>query len=373
MGSASTESAQLALSNGDFATAIPLFREAAGKGDTKAQVLLAQLLLNGKAGVQDPVEAVAWYKKAAVRNPQGDQYVAIAQYNLGALYWSGRGVAKDTDEALRQYNEAATNGFGESQGVLVGMYASGIGVPADIIQALKWALVLAANGDTKGASAVEILRKRATVDQFAQANAAAQKQFPGLKFAGIAPSGAAQLVPERGVPREVVSPAAGYTPAFAALHQRPVSDNAAVIRQIKSHLKALPPPYLFELARRTFPDDNQEGVNWFWLARMRAGYDGSRCTDPTAGGGIQQWNLIADNVVDFIKNHPESSRLGKISALSRDAALPIDISPDWICGSGIQALSAAHGKNPDNLLKPASQWPAIRQAIRDGFEQAVKR
>src|SRR5882672_10485270 len=83
---ADTDSAIRALQFNDYATAMPLLRDAAAGGDPYAQVLLAQLLLNGKSGVTDPEQAVEWYRKAAAQDPKKSKYVATAQANLASLY-----------------------------------------------------------------------------------------------------------------------------------------------------------------------------------------------------------------------------------------------------------------------------------------------
>jgi uncharacterized protein len=50
------------------------------------------------------VEAVKWFRKAAVQN------YAEAQYNLGICYKHGEGVAKDWTEAYTWFLLAATQG-----------------------------------------------------------------------------------------------------------------------------------------------------------------------------------------------------------------------------------------------------------------------
>jgi hypothetical protein len=54
-----TDSALNALGQGDNPTALKLFREAANAGDLHAQVMLAQLLLNGNTGLTRSVGLLA--------------------------------------------------------------------------------------------------------------------------------------------------------------------------------------------------------------------------------------------------------------------------------------------------------------------------
>ena len=58
-------------------------------------------------GILEPIsgtEGVKWYRKAAERGNVG------AQYHLGYLYFSGRGVKMNYEEALKWYKLAAKQG-----------------------------------------------------------------------------------------------------------------------------------------------------------------------------------------------------------------------------------------------------------------------
>jgi len=59
----------------------------------KAQYHLGVCYANGEGVERDSIEAVKWYRKAAVK---GD---AKAQHNLGLCYANGEGVKKDSVEA----------------------------------------------------------------------------------------------------------------------------------------------------------------------------------------------------------------------------------------------------------------------------------
>src|ERR1039458_10081653 len=61
----------------------------------------AGILVNSRSGVlQDYAEAARWYRKAA------EQGNAIAQTNLGTMYFQGQGVPQDYAEAVRWCNLA---------------------------------------------------------------------------------------------------------------------------------------------------------------------------------------------------------------------------------------------------------------------------
>ena len=63
---------------------------------------------------------------------------AEAQYNLGLMYQTGRGVKQDDAEAVRLYRRAADQGHTGAQNNLGWMYANGLGVKRDNAEAVKW-------------------------------------------------------------------------------------------------------------------------------------------------------------------------------------------------------------------------------------------
>jgi TPR repeat protein len=67
------------------------------------------LYAEGRGVERDDVQAVDWFRKAAV---QGN---AIAQYDLGYAYESGRGVKADAREAAQWFARAASQGHGGAQ------------------------------------------------------------------------------------------------------------------------------------------------------------------------------------------------------------------------------------------------------------------
>src|SRR3989442_733325 len=76
-------------------------RAEAEKGDAAAQFNLGACYVKGEGVAKDEMEAVKWYRKAAEQNH------ALAQYNLGVCYAFGKGVAKDAMEAVNWYRKAA--------------------------------------------------------------------------------------------------------------------------------------------------------------------------------------------------------------------------------------------------------------------------
>ena len=104
----------------------------AEKGDAIAQFAIGAMYATGRGVAKDEVEAVKWYRKAA------DQGEANAQNNLGLMYDNGQGVAKDDLEAVKWYRKAADQGYADAQFNLGVSYANGQGVAKDEVEAVKW-------------------------------------------------------------------------------------------------------------------------------------------------------------------------------------------------------------------------------------------
>lgn len=79
-------------------------REAASRGDAKAQFIVASRYLDGVGVEQDIRKAAHWYQLAAARG------LAPAQYRLATLFERGKGVPQDVAAALLWYERAAEGG-----------------------------------------------------------------------------------------------------------------------------------------------------------------------------------------------------------------------------------------------------------------------
>ena len=110
---------------------------------TLACVVLAMMSTGG--AVAGPLEdAWAAYQSGdyatALRlwRPRAAQGVALAQNNLGLMYYNGQGLSQDYHEAAKWYRLAAEQGNATAQSNLGSMYYSGEGVPQDYVQAYIW-------------------------------------------------------------------------------------------------------------------------------------------------------------------------------------------------------------------------------------------
>jgi len=138
-----TDKAVEAMRKGDYKTALDDLRPLAAKGDANAQFLLGMLYDSGRGVAQDQAAAASWYRKAAKQNhPPAELY-------LGILLYSGQGVKQDYAEAARWFRAAAEGGNDEAQFYLGAMYERGAGVKPDTSEAIRWLTKSAAQRNTR--------------------------------------------------------------------------------------------------------------------------------------------------------------------------------------------------------------------------------
>jgi TPR repeat protein len=121
-----------AAEQGDYATALRLWRSLAEQGDADAQYNLGVMYSNGDGVPRDYAEAMKWHRKAA------EQGNGNAQFNLGFMYDLGRGMPQSYTEAVKWYSHAANQGVAIAQYKLGVMYHHGQGVPQDYVHAHMW-------------------------------------------------------------------------------------------------------------------------------------------------------------------------------------------------------------------------------------------
>lgn len=144
-------------------------REAAVGGWPQAMYELAVFYYEGKGVEPDPKESLAWLEKAAARNN------VLAQRFLGALYLNGAHadgkvtVKPDAKKGASWYLRAAYNGDGPSQAVMGTLYMTGKGIEKDSTQAIKWNRLAAGKGlagaQTRLASLYAEQKRRSNYEQ----------------------------------------------------------------------------------------------------------------------------------------------------------------------------------------------------------------
>ena len=81
----------------------------AEKGDADAQFNLGKIYYDGKGVEKSYEQAVYWWAKAA------EQGYAKAQNNLGVCYYWGEGVEQSYEQAVYWWTKAAEQGNGNAQ------------------------------------------------------------------------------------------------------------------------------------------------------------------------------------------------------------------------------------------------------------------
>ncbi len=107
--------------------------------------------------------------------PLAEQGDADAQFNLGIMYDNGQGVPEDDREAVRWYRLAADQGHAAAQNNLGRKFFQGQGVPRNYVRAYMWTSLAAAQGLEGPAQGLEILEKKMTPSQIAEAQRLARE------------------------------------------------------------------------------------------------------------------------------------------------------------------------------------------------------
>ncbi len=133
------KSALTAAQRGDFQAADWLLRPLALQGNAVAQFDLGLLYETGRGVPQNYFEAIKWYRLAA------DQGNALAQFSLGAMYTNGLGVAQDFSTAAKWYLLSAEQGYTWAQFYVGFFAANGQGIPKNVVLAHMWLSLAAAS------------------------------------------------------------------------------------------------------------------------------------------------------------------------------------------------------------------------------------
>ena len=117
---------------------------AAAKGDPDAQYRLGVLYQTGRGVRKDLKEAAKWYRLAA------NQGKAYAQMNLGMMYFDGEGIPQDKNEGVKLFTAAANRGDAMAQRRLGILNYTGDSIAQDYKAALRWYLLAAQQGRRVG-------------------------------------------------------------------------------------------------------------------------------------------------------------------------------------------------------------------------------
>jgi len=124
----------------DIYKAFSWYLESARQGYPHAQYNAATMLVSGHEVETDYTLAAAFFEKLL-------SYHHDAAFNLGILYFEGKGVIKDLKRALELFTISANKNDMTTQHYLAQIYYNGLGgVPKDPIKARHWYLKAAENG-----------------------------------------------------------------------------------------------------------------------------------------------------------------------------------------------------------------------------------
>jgi hypothetical protein len=132
----------------EFDEAVTRLEQAAERGHTGAQLLIAHLLVQVHALPDADARAARWYRAAA------DSGHPEAQVRIADMYLTGRGVGADDRKALSQMKLAASQCYPQLQCDLAYMLDHGIGCDANPDAATGWFLRALAQGSHQAAFAL---------------------------------------------------------------------------------------------------------------------------------------------------------------------------------------------------------------------------
>jgi TPR repeat protein len=168
------DAAYAAYMGKNYATALRLARPLAAEGDARAQSVLGNLYYRGRGVPQDHNEALKWFRRAA------DQDDVAAQFYVGLMFHEGQGVPQDHAEAANWFRRAADLGDAHAQYNLGVSYASGMAGKPDNVSAHMWFSLAAAHfptgADQRAAvNSRDLLAKKMTGEQIAEAEKGASE------------------------------------------------------------------------------------------------------------------------------------------------------------------------------------------------------
>jgi localization factor PodJL len=160
------------LAKNDTAGAATWLERAAIQGVPVAQYRLGTLYASGRGVAADKIKAFHWYLAAA---RSGNRK---AMSNLAVSYAQGDGSLKNPQESGRWFLKAAQLGLSDAQFDLAILYERGLGVPQNLTDAYRWYVIAAKAGDKDSKDRVEALSSQLTTEDRAAAETAAAEFKP---------------------------------------------------------------------------------------------------------------------------------------------------------------------------------------------------
>ena len=137
---------------GYFKEAIPYFEKAIALGDNSGYAALG----NTYHKLQDYFNAKQYYEIACNKG-NGDAVQAESCYNLGGMYYEGRGVRQDYAKAAELYKKACDMKYGDAYNNLGVLYDKGLGVRQNLSTAKQYYGKACDFGDQMGCDNYKLL------------------------------------------------------------------------------------------------------------------------------------------------------------------------------------------------------------------------
>lgn len=155
-----------AYNNKNYSVALKEITPLAKAGNADAQHLLGLMYYMGRGVRQDYQQAYSWHRKAALQGK------ADAQYVVGAMYYTGNAVIQDYKEAVSWFRKAAEQGHAEALQTLGLMYRYRTGgVPQDnVIAYMLWNLA-AARGSANAVTQRAAVARHLSAEQIEEGQA----------------------------------------------------------------------------------------------------------------------------------------------------------------------------------------------------------
>ena len=107
--------------------------------------------------------------------PLAEQGDARAQFGLGKMYHRRQGVPRDYETAVKWYTLASEQGLAQAQTSLGVMLTTGRGIGKSKTQAYMWWSIAASQGNEKAMELRDMIKKRMTPGQIAEAKRLARE------------------------------------------------------------------------------------------------------------------------------------------------------------------------------------------------------
>jgi len=148
------------------------FMKSAMRGDTSAQLAMADRFLNGIGVAQDFVEGKHWCEEASKK---GD---SRGTYCVGVIYQRGLGVPRDPNEARKWYERAAAQGNRPATMALANMDITGEGTKPNRVAACLLYAKLVRKGDQDALNDLVKLRNRMKAKEWKKV----ERQLPSINI-----------------------------------------------------------------------------------------------------------------------------------------------------------------------------------------------